>query len=210
MRGFAFASVTMATLSPRSPSDGSGPDVRRRLHGSRRLSAHLPDHRQLPPVPPTQTLALRITLHEHAQRRECSVPAFIRGHPSIHRDHLYRRLPPRQFPWATGAGTEELVNQIKCAFVTVALRLISSDKGVDAMRWPESASLKRQFTRDSKLVLYGLDKYSLVQLQGNGTLNMGPVKWDFLTFAKIHLWRFNSFLVILKCLIRHSYNKWAT
>lgn len=53
-----------------SLSDRSGSDVRRRLHGGRRLATHLPDYRQLPAVPPTQTLAIWITLHEHAQRRE--------------------------------------------------------------------------------------------------------------------------------------------
>lgn len=87
IRGFALP----AEVSPPPPSDGSGPDVRRRLHGGRRLSTHLPDHRQLPAVPPTQTLALRITLHEHAQRRECGFPGLIRGHPSIPSIHITAR-----------------------------------------------------------------------------------------------------------------------
>lgn len=56
-----------------SLSDWSGSDVRRRLHGGCCLATRLPDHCQLPSVPPTQTLALWITLHEHAQRRECGL-----------------------------------------------------------------------------------------------------------------------------------------
>lgn len=60
----------MAVNACASLSDWSGSDVRCRLHGGCRLATHLPDHCQLPSVPPTQTLALWITLHEHAQRRE--------------------------------------------------------------------------------------------------------------------------------------------
>lgn len=53
-----------------SVSDGVGSDVRCRLHGGRGLAAHLPNHRQLPSVPPTQTVALRLPLHEPAERCE--------------------------------------------------------------------------------------------------------------------------------------------
>lgn len=89
---------------------------------------------------------------------------------SIHHIHLYHCLPPRQFLWAAGAETEELVNQITRVLVMVAVHLM--------------VPLKRQFTRDTERVSCGLDKYSPVQLQGNRMVNMGPVKWDFATFAK--------------------------
>lgn len=79
-----------------SLSDWSSSDVRRCLHGGCCLATRLPDHCQLPSVPQTQALALWITLHEHAQRREfgfwmrgarpssCLPPAL---HPSIHPFH---------------------------------------------------------------------------------------------------------------------------
>lgn len=80
----------------------------------------------------------------------------------------------------------ELGNQITRVCDT-ALRLISSNKGVDAMcclSRPRSISLTGQVTRDSKLVSYSLDKDSPVQLQGKGTVNIGPAEWDFFTFTK--------------------------
>lgn len=103
---------------------------------------------------------------------------------SIHPIHPYHSSPPRRFPRAAGAETEELVDQIRRVFATVALRLVSGDKGGDGTcRFARRAGFARedrralvwQFIRDSEAVSYGLDKYSAVQLQGKGTVNMGPV-----------------------------------
>lgn len=71
-----------------SLSDWSGSDVRRRLHGGCCLATHLSNHCQLPSVPPTQTLALWITLHEHAQRRESALWMCDTQH-SIHSSVLF-------------------------------------------------------------------------------------------------------------------------
>lgn len=76
----------------------------------------------------------------------CSGPLSVVIHPSS--TICIAALPPHQFPWAAGAETEELGNQIR----RVCDGGVSSNNGVDAVGWPESVSLKRQFTRDSKLV----------------------------------------------------------
>lgn len=71
-----------------SSPDRGGSDVWRRLHGGCCLSTHLPDHRQLSAVSPTQTVALWITLHEHAQRCECGL-SMCDIHPSVRFTALY-------------------------------------------------------------------------------------------------------------------------
>lgn len=89
-----------------SLSDWSRSDVRRCLHGGRCLAAHRSDHCQLPSVPPTQTLALWITLHEHAQRSEyglwkCDSHPSSSIHSSIH-PSVSQPAASISFPWLQG------------------------------------------------------------------------------------------------------------
>lgn len=66
-----------------SLSDRSGSDVWCCLYGGCCFPTHLPDHCQLPAVSPTQTLALRISIHKPAQRRELiSFPSHTWTSPS--------------------------------------------------------------------------------------------------------------------------------
>lgn len=59
----------MEALSPSSRlADRRRLDVRRRLHGGRRLPASHSDDGQLSAVSPPQALALRAALHEPVQR----------------------------------------------------------------------------------------------------------------------------------------------
>ena len=50
--------------------DGGSSDVRRGVHGGGGVPAGCPAHRQLAAVPPTQTLALRLALHQPAEGGE--------------------------------------------------------------------------------------------------------------------------------------------
>lgn len=54
-----------------SSADRRGLDVRRGVHGGRRVPAGHSNDRQLPAVSPPQTLALRPALHEPLQRGQC-------------------------------------------------------------------------------------------------------------------------------------------
>lgn len=95
-----------------SLSDWSSSDVRRCLHGGCCLATRLPDHCQLPSVPPTQTLALWITLHEHAQRREFGSWMWdTRPSSSIH-PSVSQPAASISFPWVPGAETIELEDQM--------------------------------------------------------------------------------------------------
>lgn len=126
-----------------SVSDRSGSDVRRRLHGGGRLAACLPDHCQLSPVPPTQALALRITLHEHAERREFWFTDMWR--PRLSPPHI--RLTACCFcliSLGAGAGVTELGDQMwwtGSVFVTIIFPpIFPREMGIDVMHWTAEVS----------------------------------------------------------------------
>lgn len=138
---------------------------------------------------------------------------------SIHPIHPYHSSPPRQFPRAAGAETEELVDQIRRVFVTVALRLVSGDKGVDGTRRLPDVRVLREKTRerlfDSSFEIPKRFHTASINILQCSSKVKGRLIWAQSNETSSPLLRhvyedLITSLVILGCLIRHCFNKWAT
>lgn len=120
------------------PAEVSHPSFRRKLPWCTTPSTWWPPPLNAPPKSPSAPSSATDTNpggSDHASWT-CSKTwvRFSGPYPwsSIHPIHPYHSSTPHQFPRGAGAQTEELVDQIRRVFVSVALHLVSGDKGVKA------------------------------------------------------------------------------